>query len=175
MKSLVILFCVLLLATTCFSQTRKRKTTGRTSTKSTSTSSAAAAEVARVRTDAATRVANQVKNLTAFLYLLGGVSKRIEEIDAAAKSTENATVVQQNEQNKIKLRSAFTDFRVGLDQLEIYFRSTPGLQSYYLKLAGSAEGAATAENLAASGRFDQAGRTMLGVANRLTDVLLIMR
>jgi hypothetical protein len=59
--------------------------------------------------------------------------------------------------------------------LEIYFRSTPGLQSYYLKLAGSAEGAATAENLAASGRFDQAGRTMLGVANRLTDVLLIMR
>jgi hypothetical protein len=173
MRTLAILFCVLLLATTCVSQTRKRKTTGRAPTNS--TPSAATTAVAQVRTDAATRVANQVKNLTAFLYLLGGVSKRIEEIDAAAKSTENATVVQQNEQNKTKLRSAFTDFRVGLDQLEIYFRSTPGLQSYYLKLAGSAEGAATAENLAASGRFDQAGRTMLGVANRLTDVLLIMR
>jgi hypothetical protein len=173
MRSLAILFCVLFLATTCVSQTRSRKTSGRTSTKP--TASAASAEVARTRTEAATRVANQLKNLTAFLYLLGGVSKRIEEIDAAAKSTEGATVVQQNEQNKIKLRATFTDFRVGLDQLEIYFRSTPGLQSYYLKLAGSAEGAATAENLAASGRFDQAGRTMLGVANRLTDVLLIMR
>jgi hypothetical protein len=173
MRSLAILFCVLLLATTCVSQTRSRKTTRRPSPKSTPT--AAAAEVARVRADAATRVANQIKNLTAFLYLLGGVQKGIEEIDAAAKSTPNATAVQQNELNKTKLRSAFGDFRVGLDQLEIYFRSTPGLQSYYLKLAGSAEGAATAENLAASGRFDQAGRTMLTVVNRLTDVLVIMR
>ena len=65
--------------------------------------------------------------------------------------------------------------REGLDQLEIFFRSTPDLEQYYLKLAGSAAGAATAEDQAAAGHFDQAGRTMLGVVNRLTDVLLAMR
>jgi len=36
-------------------------------------------------------------------------------------------------------------------------------------------GAAAAEEQAAAGRVDQAGRTLLGVVNRLTDVLLLMR
>jgi hypothetical protein len=65
--------------------------------------------------------------------------------------------------------------RLGLDQLEIYFRSTPELQGYYTKLVGSASGAASAEEQAAAGHFDQSGRTLLGVVSRLTDVLLVMR
>ena len=72
-------------------------------------------------------------------------------------------------------RTVIVNVREGLDALEIYFRSTPGLQSYYLKLAGSASGAADAEAQAAMGQFDRSGRTLLGVVNRLTDVLLIMR
>jgi len=170
MKAIAILFCVLLLTTTAVSQSRSR------TTKSTKSETTAAAAAAQVRAEAATKVANQIKNLTAFLYLLGGVAKRIEELDAAAKSIQDAptTTVQQNEQNKARLKSTFTDFRVGLDALEIYFRGTPGLQSYYLKLAGSAAGAATAENLASAGRYDQAGKSLLGVVNRLTDVLVIM-
>jgi hypothetical protein len=124
----------------------------------------------------ATRVADQVKILTKFLYVLGGVAKGIEQVDEAAKKNEaSPTALQQNEQNKGTVKSSLRNVREGLDQLEIYFRSTPGLQSYYLKLAGSASGAATAEDLATAGRFDQSGRTLLGVVNRLTDVLLIMR
>jgi hypothetical protein len=61
-----------------------------------------------------------------------------------------------------------------LDQLEIYFRSTPGLQGYYVKLAGSAAGAAGAEEQAAAGRYDQAGKALLGVVGRLADVLALM-
>jgi len=49
------------------------------------------------------------------------------------------------------------------------------LQPYYIKLAGVADGAASAEQLAASNQFDAAGRQLLGVVNRLADVLVIMR
>jgi hypothetical protein len=62
-----------------------------------------------------------------------------------------------------------------MDKLEIDFRTTPELQRYYIGLAGVAEGAATAEDFAAANKFDQAGRSLLGVVNRLTDVLLAMR
>jgi hypothetical protein len=49
------------------------------------------------------------------------------------------------------------------------------LQRYYIKLAGVASSAATAEGQAAANQFDKAGRTLLDVVNHLTDVLLEMR
>lgn len=128
------------------------------------------------KSDGAMKVANQIKNLTRFLYLLGGVAKGIEQVDEAVRKNEaSPAAVQQNNQNKATVKTSLQNVREGLDQLEIYFRGTPELQVYYLKLAGSASGAAAAEDQAAAGHFDQAGRTMLGVVNRLTDVLLVMR
>ena len=56
-----------------------------------------------------------------------------------------------------------------------HLRATPELQPYYIKLAGVAAGAATAEEQANANQFDAAGRTLLNVINRLTDVLVIMR
>jgi hypothetical protein len=162
---------LLLLPANAMAQTRTRKTTrgpAKTTTPTVDTAAIAA------RTEAANRVANQVKNLSAFLYLLGGVAKGIEQIDITSKNDSTSPAVKQNEQNKIKLRSTFTDFRVGLDALEVYFRSTPGLEGYYVKLAGSASGAADAEAFANQGQFDRAGRALLGVVNRLTDVLVVM-
>lgn len=161
--------CLLVLPATALAQTRSR-TTKSSPKKSTSVALAA------TRTEAADRVASQIKNLTRFVYLLGGVAKGIEQTDEATRKNEaTPTALQQNEQNKATVRSSLRNVREGLDQLEIYFRSTPGLESYYLKLAGSASGAATAEDLAGAGRFDQSGRTLLGVINRLTDVLVVMR
>ena len=164
--------CLLLLPITAFSQTRTRRSSPTQTRSQTST----AAQAAEIRMAGATRVADQVKILTRFLYLLGGVAKGIEQIDEAAKKNEaSPTALQQNEQNKTTVKTSLRNVREGLDALEIYFRSTPGLQSYYLKLAGSASGAADAEAQAAMGQFDRSGRTLLGVVNRLTDVLLIMR
>ena len=163
--------CLLLLPITAVSQTRNRSTSRQ---KPTSTDTAQ--QVTAIRNEGAARIAVQIKNLTAFLYRLGGVAKGLQELDAAANAANaSPAVVQQNEQNKAKIKGSFADFRVGLDSLEIYFRSTPGLQSYYLKLAGSAEGAANGESLAAAGQFDRAGRSLLGVVDRLTDTLAIMR
>lgn len=171
MKKLIVPLCILLLTTTVLGQSRSRRSSKRTSSSAAKTTAAADAAAAEVRTKGATTIANQIKNLTTFLYLLGGVAKSIETLDAAAKAGQASPT---NEKNKAQLRASFGDFRAGLDALESYFRSTPELQPYYVKLAGSAAGAATAEELANAGHFDQAGRTLLGVVGRLADVLVAM-
>jgi hypothetical protein len=164
--------CLLILPVTTLAQTRSRTTRRRTQSAKPSAPQASA----EAKTTGATKVADQIKNLTRFVYLLGGVAKGIEQVDEAARKNEaSPTALQQNEQNKATVKTSLRNVREGLDQLEIYFRGTPGLLDYYLKLAGSASGAATAEDEAAAGHFDQAGRTLLGVVNRLTDVLLEMR
>jgi hypothetical protein len=171
MKKLIVPICILLLSTAAFSQTRSRTTTKRGTTSSKAPKTSATMAASAVKTEGATKVANQIKNLTTFLYLLGGVAKNLEAMDAAAKSGQASPTT---ERNKATLKASFEDFRVGLDQLEIYFRSTPELQPYYVKLAGSAAGAADAEAQAAAGHFDQAGRRLLAVVSRLTDVLVAM-
>ena len=174
MKKLIVPICILLLSITSFSQTRSRTT--KRGTQSSKTPKVAAQPGVEARTNGATRVADQIKNLTRFVYLLGGVAKGIEQVEEAAPKNEaSPAALQQNEQNKTVVKTSLRNVREGLDQLEVYFRGTPELEGYYLKLAGSASGAATAEDQAAAGHFDQAGRTMIGVVNRLTDVLLAMR
>ena len=175
MNRIVILAFAFLLALplTAPAQTRAR-TTSKKAAPPPKTSAPPASAAAK--TAGATKVADQIKNLTRFLYLLGGVAKGIEQIDEAVRKNEaSPTAVQQNSQNKATVKNSLQNVREGLDQLEIYFRGTPELQVYYLKLAGSASGAAAAEDQAAAGHMDQAGRTLLGVVNRLTDVLLVMR
>ncbi len=170
MKKLIVAICVLIaLSSTAFSQSRSRTT--RRSTAKTA-KPATIDPGAAVKTEGATKIAIQIKNLTTFLYLLGGVAKEVEAVDAAAKSGQASPT---NERNKAQLKASFEDFRVGLDQLEIYFRNTPELQPYYVKLVGSAAGAADAEAQAGAGHFIQAGRNLIGVVGRLADVLVAMR
>src|SRR5436190_6806847 len=174
MKKLIVPICILLLSTAVFAQTRSRTT--KRGTQSAKTQKTSPQPGAEARTSGATKVADQIKNLTRFVYLLGGVAKGIEQVDEAARKNEaSPTALQQNDQNKAAVKNSLRNVRVGLDALEIYFRSTPGLEGYYRTLVGSASGAASAEELAGAGRVDQAGRTLLSVVNRLTDVLLQMR
>ena len=165
---------LLLAPSTAFSQTRNRSTSRQ---KPTSTSTAAATQkLAQVRTQGATRVADQMKLLTKFIYLLGNVTSGIAAVDEAVRRNEaSPALVQKNQESKAQVKRSIQDFRESLDKLEIDFRATPELQPYYIKLAGVAAGAATAEDLAAKNQFDAAGRQLLNVINRLTDVLLLMR
>jgi hypothetical protein len=152
-----------------FSQTRKR-----TATKS--SRPAPPPKAGEVQREGATRVADQIKILTKFIYLLGGVAKGLEGVDDAARRNEaSAAIIDQAKQNKATVRASIQTLREELDKLEIDFRAKPELQRYYIKLAGVASGAATAEELAAANQFDKAGRTLLDVVNHLTDVLLEMR
>ncbi|HKR11718.1 MAG TPA: hypothetical protein VJT15_06660 [Pyrinomonadaceae bacterium] len=141
-----------------------------------SSAAATAQKTAQVRTQGATRVADQIKLLTRFTYLLGGVNTGIAQAEEDIRRNQaSPEQVQNNQQNKARVRSTIQGLREGLDKLEIDFRATPELQPYYIKLAGVAAGAATAEEQAAANQFDAAGRSLLNVINRLTDVLLAMR
>jgi hypothetical protein len=166
--TILIIVLLVLLPATAFPQGRKR--TARRPARS------AAQPTADARAQGAARVADQIKVLTKFLYLLGGVSKGIEAADEAARRNEaSAAILAQTQQNKVTVRTSLKNVREGLDKLEIDFRSTSALQPYYEKLAGVAAGAATAEDLAAAGKFDQSGRSLLQVVSQLTDVLRDMR
>jgi hypothetical protein len=168
--------CLLALPATALAQTRSRTTTKRGTQSSKTPKASPQQAAAEVKAAGATKVADQIKNLTKFLYLLGGVAKGIEDVDVAARNNQASPgAIQQNDRNKASVKSSLENVRAGLDQLEIDFRNTPGLQPYYTKLIGSASGAADAEAQAGAGHFDQAGRTLLGVVNRLTDVLVAMR
>jgi hypothetical protein len=152
------------------------QTRNRSSRSKQSSAASAAQRTAQVRTTGATRLADQIKLLTRFVYLLGGVSSGIAQVDEAVRRKEaSPEMVQKNQQSKVTVKTSIQGFREGLDKLEIDFRATPELQPYYIKLAGVAAGAATAEEQAAANQFDAAGRSLLNVINRLTDVLLIMR
>ncbi len=161
----LLLIAVVLFPATSFAQTRRRTTT-----------KSSVSKTSDVQRDGARRVADQIKILTKFIYLLGGVAKGLEGVDDAARSNEaSAAILDQAARNKTTVRNSIRSVREGLDKLEIDFRATAELQRYYIKLAGVAAGAANAEDQAAANQFDKAGRTLLEVVNHLTDVLLEMR
>jgi hypothetical protein len=167
------IICLLLLPAPLLAQSRQR-TTGKRGTQKSRPQ--ASQPIGEAQASGAARVADQIKVLTRFLYLLGGVAKGIEAADVAARAGEATPAqVQQTERSKASVKESLRNVREGLDNLEIDFRTKPELLRYYTKLAGVAAGAAAAEDQAAANQFDQAGRSLLGVVNRLTDVLLEMR
>jgi hypothetical protein len=149
---------------------------GQTRRRSTARPRPQAPKVGEAQLAGASRVADQIKILTRFIYLLGGVAKGLEGVDDAVRRNEaSPAILEQANRNKATVRGSIRSVREGLDKLEIDFRTTPELQRYYIKLAGVASSAAKAEELAAANQFDKAGRTLLDVVNHLTDVLLEMR
>lgn len=169
--AITLLTVVLLAPSTAFSQTRNRSTS-----RPKTTPAQTQARASQARTAGATKVAEQIKFLTRFIYLLGGVASGIAAVDEAARRNEaSPAVLQKNQQSKVTVKTSIQGFRETLDKLEIEFRNTTELQPYYIKLAGVAAGAATAEEQAAANQFDAAGRTLLNVISRLTDVLVVMR
>ena len=168
--AIALLVAVLIAPTAALGQTRRR------SSRTPAPSQSSAQKVSAARTAGATKVAEQIKLMTKFIYLLGGIANGLAAVDEAVKKNEaSESVIQANQQSKALVRKGFQDFRVGLDALETEFRNQPELQPYYIKLAGSAAGAAKAEELAAASQYDAAGRTLLTVINRLADVLVVMR
>jgi hypothetical protein len=169
--AIALLVAVLIAPAGALGQSRSRSTS-----RSKPSPTAEAQRVSQARTAGATRVADQIKSMSRFVYLLGGVASGIAAVDEAARRNEASPELQQkNQQSKATVKSSIQNFREVLDKLETDFRATPDLQPYYIKLAGSAAGAAKAEEQAAANQFDAAGRTLLTVINRLTDVLVIMR
>ena len=174
MKRVVVLVlsCIVLTSVAAPSQTRRRSTQKRTSGPTFAEKQQAEIQSGREQ------IAAQIKALTQFLYLFGGISKGIETAERANTSREGSTAgipAEQIAQSKTKVKNSIASVRVGLDQLESSFRLNPVLQSYYPKLAGVAKLAQTAESQAAANSLDQAGRSLLAAVNKLADALVALR
>ena len=163
-RTLFVLLATLVISPATFAQTRGRSTAARPKPSATP-----APRVSEVRTAGANRVAEQIKLLARFIYVLGGTNESIRRDDADPEAAKKTPA------SKSQIRLGITGFREGLDKLEIDFRATPELQPFYIKLAGVAAGAAAAEQQATNNQFDAAGRQLLLVVNRLADVLVAMR
>jgi hypothetical protein len=172
----IALACLLIFsASTVFGQTRRRTASGRrgraASTKNQGEQPAAAGTTT---SNAAARVAEQIKSLGRFLYLYGPIWKELQSNEVAAQGG-NQQASDALQRNKQKLRDAFHNYRVQMDELETTFSGSSDLRPYYTKLLGVSGLAAQAEEAVASSRYDQAGRSLLDVMNRLTDVLVDMQ
>ncbi|HJQ32655.1 MAG TPA: hypothetical protein VJ866_10765 [Pyrinomonadaceae bacterium] len=159
--------CLLLLsyaAPHAGAQTRTRRSTTTQKRKGTSST---ASHLDQTRFNAQRlELAGLSKDLTRFLYLYGRLSKDLELTGAQSGSADAAA------QTKAGLIRSMGDMRDRLDQLEGHFRFAEGLQTQYQTLQGVSASADQAIQQANANRFDQAGRILLEVASKLTDVLL---
>jgi len=123
------------------------------------------------------QIAAQIKTLTQFLYLFGGISKSIETAEQVTRNHEESSIALSADriaQNKTKVKASIRDVRAGLDQLESSFRLNPILQKFYANLDGVAKLGRTAESQAETNNLDQAGRSLIAAVNKLTDALVAL-
>lgn len=171
-RSLVaLLICLALVPVDASAQRRRRSTS-----KSSKPTAAAEAATAAERREAAGQLADQIKTLSLFLYLLGGITKTVEAADQAIRSSQaSPEAIQQAERSKATVRESIRNVQVALDKIESDFSSKPSLRPYYQFVLGVTSYAATASRQAEAGQFDQAGRLLLKAHDRLTDALLAMQ
>jgi hypothetical protein len=174
------LACLLLLlpvaATNSTAQTRQRRSTPARPSASTSRPRKPANAAATTLNEARIRLADELKTLTRFLYLYGQAAINVENNekqarDAGAVSPQAQAIIDRSRASVI---NSLGNIRDRLDKLELYFRTTPGLERHSARLAGVAAAAASAEQRANAGQLDAAGRALIEVANQLADVLIEM-
>jgi hypothetical protein len=167
----LIVTCLLVSLIPAASQTRQRaKQQSRAST------SFAQKKQAEIRVGRE-QIAAQIKVLNQFIYLFGSISKGIETAEQLNRDREQSSAAMSSDRiadNKVRLKGSIRNVRTGLAQLESSFRLNPVLQNYYSNVAGVAGLAQTAEAQAATGSFDQAGRSLIAVTNKLVDALLAL-
>ncbi len=123
----------------------------------------------------AQKVSTQIKNLSKFIYVLGGVARGIEDIDKEAQAKRISPAgIEKNAQFKQSVIQSIRNLRAGLVALEIEFRTKPALKNYLFQIQGISDTSGIAEDQAAGGEFTQAGKTLLLVVEKLSDTLVAM-
>ncbi|CAN5235997.1 MAG: hypothetical protein ACR2GW_13830 [Pyrinomonadaceae bacterium] len=164
---------VLLVPSIDFAQTRRRSTTRRRPATTSSRRATPAAAATALR-DGRQKVADQIKNLTRFVYVYGRLAKDLEASEALAKRNPSPEATALANRTRAGVVSSLQNISEGLDLLALQVRTTPELERFSVRLNGVSVRAAAAEAQATAGQFDQAGRTLIEIVNGLTDVLIEM-
>lgn len=124
----------------------------------------------------AAQVAEQIRLITRFIYVYGKVANGLELAEEHSRQGEvSPTAAAKNQQSKEAVVNNIRGLRTGLGNVVARFQSNPRLQVQYLKVSYAAEAVTNAERLAASGKFDEAGKNLVAAVERLTDVLTALR
>jgi hypothetical protein len=124
----------------------------------------------------AAQVAAQIKNVSNFIYVYGKVVNSLQVAEEQMKTDQASPEIKaRNKENKDKLIVSMNRLRAGLEGLANGFEGNPRMQVQYLKLAYATEASFDAERLAAAGRYEEAGRSLVTVVERLTDAIISMR
>jgi hypothetical protein len=117
----------------------------------------------------------QVKNVTKFVFILGGVAKGIEDIDKDIRDGKaSREVADKNAQFKADVLRSVRALRAGLVKLEVDFRTKDPLKKYLVNIQGLTQQTYKAEDLAGAGQFTESGKQLLLVVETLTDTLVAM-
>ena len=123
----------------------------------------------------AEKVSIQLKNVTTFIYKLGGIATGIEDTDKEARSGKlSKAVLDKNAQFKQAVIQSIRNLKAGLAALEVEFRSKPALKLYLLQIQGVTDLATQSEDLAAEGRLTDSGKVLITVIEKLADTLVAM-
>jgi hypothetical protein len=167
MKKLTILLLILV----CLSFTANAQKRKKTTSKTANPNVAATNEIR----EGANNVAVQLKKVSAFVYLLGGIARGIEDIDKDAKAGKlSRTIADKNETYKQNVVASIHTLRVSLIQLESDFRVKPKLKPYLQAIQGITEISGVAEDQATNGEMTNSGKTLLQVIEKLTDTLVAL-
>lgn len=120
----------------------------------------------------ADKVSIQIKNVTKFIYALGGIASGIEALDQDPRANQAAK--EKNAANKKAVMQTIRNLRAGLAALEVEFRTKITLKKFLPQIQGITDLVAQTENLAASGRFSESGKPLLLVVEKLSDTLAAM-
>jgi hypothetical protein len=163
-----ILACVLFLNFSASAQKKRKPTTKKPATTTTATSNLELKE-------GVNKTAIQLKNISLFVYRYGKVVTGLDlaEKDARAGKLSRETI-NQNERAKQTVVQSISGLRVGLAELEVMFRTKNSLKPYLANIQGISEICGRAEDSAMSGQFDEAGKTLLTVIEKLSDALAAM-
>lgn len=121
------------------------------------------------------KVSTQIKNVSKFIYSLGGIARIIEDLDkeiASRKASRNAP--ELNAKIKLDVITSIKNLRAGLVALEIEFRTKPALKNYLFQIQGISDMAGIAEDQANGGQFTESGKTFLMVIEKLSDTLVAL-
>lgn len=165
-KFAAIVACLLCL--TFSAQAQKRKPTAKKTKTTVAAPTTATAEIK----SGAQIVSTQIKNVSKFIYSLGGIARVIEDLDkeiAARKASSNAP--ELNRKIKQDVITSIKNLRAGLVALEIEFRTKPALKNYLFQIQGISDMSGIAEDQAADGQFTESGKTLLMVIEKLSDTL----
>lgn len=169
-KAVVVFACLLGLSFSAEAQKRKTPVK-KTKTAAVTTANTPTVDPTEIKSGAE-KVSTQLKNVSKFIYVLGGVARVIEDLDrdiAAGKASRNAADL--NAKNKQSVINTIRNLRAGLAALEVEFRTKPALKNYLFQIQGITDMSGVAEDQASAGQLTESGKTLLMVVEKLSDTL----